>query len=346
VKLIVLFVAIAAFLTGCNSTAPGHSGEASNAGIPETKLDEWSWLSGPNKLDADLAQIPKDSDFEILIPKEDPLNSKSVGWGKINSLYNFIPTDEKSYVVLGGSLVTRIGSFEKKAKWGSWDFVYDATDKEKTAWGPDLTSGEILLPRSAFLSSPADASVENSFEIEASGSYYVLLRLDPTKHHHLCFLNVGRFQIPTVGYIGSRAEMNGQVLERKADGWYFGASRMSKPAGSTDMKHIFERGEDEPVSGSKGAGSVYVIDKSTTTRSPLYAAKNLEFPLDSVGQGGTKKKIQYIQSEGWVAYKPNLTIDKRAALVGTPNGSMIAGADMLAYKIDWEKRWGFLEWKQ
>jgi hypothetical protein len=118
---------------------------------------------------------------------------------------------------------------ERKANWGDWDFVYaDSGLKQSAGWGNALTSGELILPRELFLNIPTDKFVQNSFEIESFGERFVLIRLDPAKGHKLVFLKSGGAQTPTAGYVGSKAEVGGKVLERKADGWYSGTTRLSK----------------------------------------------------------------------------------------------------------------------
>lgn len=52
----------------------------------------------------------------------------------------------------------------------------------------------------------------------------------PPRHRpdRLCFLRQRGRQIPTAGYMGTKAEGNGKILERKADGWYNGTARVSE----------------------------------------------------------------------------------------------------------------------
>jgi hypothetical protein len=340
---LVLGIAAVLLLTGCKGSAPSNPSRQA----ADTKLDEWSWLPGSSKHEADVAQISKDAELELFIPKDDPLASKSVGWGKVGTAFNFIPTEKKSYVVSGGALVSKIGAIEKKAKWGDWDFVQDAAHPQHVSWGHSLTSGEVLLPRAIFVSIPTDAVVQNSFEIEAFGDTYVLIRLDPAKGHRLCFLQVGRLQLPTAGYVGTKAEVDGKILERKTDGWYLSSKKMSQPSSSTNLDGIYAKGDDKPDSGIGGGPSIMILDNKITTENPIYSSKNLEFPLDSEKQDSGKRKQEYIQSEGWLAYSPPISAsDKKAALIDTPKGRMIAGNGLLAYKIDNERRWGFFPWKE
>jgi len=216
--------------TGCGkSSLSGTSGQAA-ASKPVIALDEWSWLPPTTKHDAEVAQIPKDSTIEFSIPENEPLKTDSGGgWGGISDNGEFVPRDKKSYYVRGGALVSNVGPVKRKAEWGDWDFVYaDADLKQHAGWGNALTSGELILPRKVFLDIPADKFVQNSFEIESFGDRFVLIRLDPAKGHRLVFLKSGGSQVPTAGYVGSKAEVGGKILERKLDGWYAGATRLSK----------------------------------------------------------------------------------------------------------------------
>jgi hypothetical protein len=208
-------------------TKPAQSADTK---VSEQKLDMWPWLSKTSKHDAEVAQIPKNTQIEIFIPKDEPLNAESVGYGmKIDPYGNLTPIDKKSYIVKGGALVSKLGPIEKKAEWGDWDFVYeDASHTKKAGWGECLTSGEILLPRNWYGGVPTNFIVQNSYEIESFGDDYVLIHLDPTKGHRLCVFKSGVPHALTAGYIGSKAEVDGKTLERKADGWYSGTTRVSR----------------------------------------------------------------------------------------------------------------------
>jgi hypothetical protein len=219
-------------LAGCGqSTPPSQSSQGADSKVSKHKLDQWSWLPKTTKHDAEIAQIPPNAEIGFSIPKDEPLDAESVGFGmRVDPYGNMTPVDKGSYVVKGGALVSKLGSIEKKAKWGDWDFVYeDASHTKKAGWGPSLTSGEILLPRKWFLDPPTDRFVQNSFEIESFGDDYVLIHLDPTKGHRLCFMKIGSSnKQQTAAFIGSKAEVNGKVFERKADGWYSGNTRLSE----------------------------------------------------------------------------------------------------------------------
>ena len=190
----------------------------------ENSTDSLSWLK-TNKYDKDLSEISEDSEVEYEIPHDEPLDSK--GTGKIDTYGNFTPIDKKSYQITGGALVSTLGTIKKKAKFKDWDFVYeDTTRTKKGGWGPLLVHGEMIVPKSLFSSQLSYVS-QNSFEAESFGEKYVLIRLDSTKGHRLCFWELpdgSRFA--TVGIIGTKVEVGGNIVERKADGWYLGTDKL------------------------------------------------------------------------------------------------------------------------
>jgi ankyrin repeat protein len=223
-RFLVFVLAVSLFAPGCSKSSGSDHPSRSASRKPETRLDDWSWLPGTGKHDSEVALIPKDSPVQFSIPENEPLKTDSGGgWGGISSDGEFVPRDKKSYFVRGGALVSKVGPVERKAKWGDWDFVYsDAELKKHAAWGNALTSGELILPRIVFLNVPTNKFVQNSFEIESFGNRFVLIRLDPAKGHKLVFLKNGNSLIATAGYIGSKAEVGGKILERKPAGWYAG----------------------------------------------------------------------------------------------------------------------------
>jgi len=181
-----------------------------------------------------------------------------------------------------------------------------------------------------------------------------LIHLDPAKGHRLCFLMVGRIQLPTAGYIGTKAEVDSRVLERKADGWYLGSKRMSRASGSTDLERIYASGKDKPDSSE---GRMLVCAPSVRPSAPrlsmdlkkvsaLYNSKILEFPLDSGNHKGSEQKKENVLSEGWLAVVPRSPPDAQTAPLPQSQALWIAGCDGLAYMIQWEKRWGFFSWKE
>ncbi len=148
-KILVLAITIATAIAfiGCKQTSPGQFADSR---APETKLTEWSWLQNSGKHDAEIAQIPKDAEFDLFIPEKEPLVTTSFGWGWVDNFFNFTPAEKKSGSVVSGTLISRIGTYEKKAKWGDWDFVDDSARIEHKGWGYSLTNGEVLLPKETF----------------------------------------------------------------------------------------------------------------------------------------------------------------------------------------------------
>ena len=226
---VAIVMAFAISACGEKSAPPAQATSASQSTVA-AKLDKWSWLPASTRYSAEADSIPKGTQASFHIPREDPLNFKSDGgWGGLDTHGNFVPTDRKSYTVKGGTLISSLGSVQRSAKYGDWDIVYSDVQRTKRAgWGHCLTSGEILMPRLAFGDPPSDMFVQNSYEVEPFGDAFVLIRLDPAKQHKLCFMTNGNSDLSTVYYLGTRAEVGGKVLERKSDGWYAGAVRVSE----------------------------------------------------------------------------------------------------------------------
>ncbi len=219
---LVLAIALAMVVAACSNKS-AQSGAA-------TKLDKWSWLTASSKYSAEASAIPKDAQVSYSIPQDDPLDVKSEGgWGGIDTYGNFLPTDKKSYSVKGGTLVSSVGAIQRKAKFGDWDIVYsDSQRTKRVGWGHCLTSGEILMPRIAFGDPPNNMHVQNSFEVATFGDAMVLIQLDPAKQHRLCFMTNEGSDVSTAHFLGTRAAVGGTVHERKSDGWYVGATRVSQ----------------------------------------------------------------------------------------------------------------------
>lgn len=77
-----------------------------------------------------------------------------------------------------------------------------------------------------FQGQPTDMYVENRYEAEDFGDRHILVRLDPTKSHRVCIVRSGSGFFPTVGFVGSKAELQGVVIERQKDGWYQGSRKI------------------------------------------------------------------------------------------------------------------------
>ena len=225
---ILLALIIPSIFAGCGKSSPSDQAkENTSPKANKTQLDKWSWLPNNTKHDAELTQIPSDAKFRVYFPKDAPLDIKT-GWGKMTSNGEFMPSDKTDVTVKGGSFNSQIGPIEKNAKWGDWSFIYaDASMKEPVAWGVCLTNGEIIIPKSYF-QSPTNYYVQNSFEIESFGESNVLIHIDPAKGHKLCFMKLSNGLPTTAGFIGTKAEVDGKIFERKADGWYLGATKMSE----------------------------------------------------------------------------------------------------------------------
>ena len=104
--------------------ASSPSAPASPPPTPKT-YGKFDWL--PIAAPVSAPQIPKDAQFAIQIPADDPLKGRSTGWGSaIDTNGNVTPKEKKDYAV-SGSLVTRLGPLEKRAKYGDWDFVYQGS---------------------------------------------------------------------------------------------------------------------------------------------------------------------------------------------------------------------------
>lgn len=206
------------------------SSEESPEDRAPAELTAWSWLLSSDEHDLLLDKVPEGAKVAFSIPRDSPLKTHSEGPGGIDTHGNFVPREKNSLVVDGGALESRLGPILRRATWGDWDEVWtDELRTRRSGWGYSLTQGEILLPRSSFESPPPDIHVANLFEIEPFGEGHVLVRLDPAKGHRLCFLEAaGGSRTSTAGFIGSRAIVDGVILERRIDGWYRGETRMSR----------------------------------------------------------------------------------------------------------------------
>lgn len=229
VRLILAVLLVLGGGCGRNDGAAGHPGEA--AGEKQTnpapiKLTEWSWLPASAANSAEVAAIPAGANLALFIPETQPRKTHSEAPGGIDENLNFVPTVRRSLVVDGGALVSKLGPITKNAHWGDWNEAWsDPSHKSRFGWGYCVTAGEVILPRSAFEHQPSNRYAQNAYEIQPFGDKFVLIRLDPAKAHRLCWLDGGG---TTAAWIGSKAEVNGNVLERRADGWYLGTLRMSK----------------------------------------------------------------------------------------------------------------------
>ncbi|MBN1587625.1 MAG: hypothetical protein JW937_09415 [Candidatus Omnitrophica bacterium] len=200
---------LAVFLVGCS-------------GQPETV--SWPPATGVN--DELAARIPEDAQLIGGIAEDDPLSQE--GMSVLGADGNFWPQKGEMRIT-GGSMRTQVGEFEKRAKFTDWDFVYkDKNQTEKLAWGATLTSGDLLLPVEFLTQAPEGIYAENRFEVQDFGDKFVLVHLDPAKGHRVCVLSGGSNMYPTIGAVGSVAELDGVAVTRREDGWYQGSRKVSE----------------------------------------------------------------------------------------------------------------------
>ena len=143
---------------------------------------------------------------------------------------NVSPKEKKDFQITGGSIITKLGAIEKRAKYGEIEFVYQdaALTQKSDRWAFCLTSGEIILPRSIFIDPPKDRFTPNSFSILPINEGYVLLSIDPAKSQRVCMLeNADGSAYPTVGFNGTTVAYANKQYERKSDGWYEGQNKVS-----------------------------------------------------------------------------------------------------------------------
>jgi len=197
------------------------------------------------KYDKEAMQIAAGTKSKIEIPEGNPVIYDGIEETMGGS---FVPK-KGNFRVKSGQLKSGIGPLEKSADFTSWEYIYkDSTKKEIIGWGPCVTGGEVLVSNIFIKSVPADRYVENIFEAEDYGNDCTLIKLDPAKGHKLClFLDLrlpysvngleksvmdgklsGRcaedkspddILISTAGYIGTKAEIQGVLYERKSKGW-------------------------------------------------------------------------------------------------------------------------------
>src|SRR5262249_39842236 len=151
---------------------------------------------------AEAAKLPGDAQIQLRISEQNPLVTKSNGWGRVDIYVDFLPWDQnakpldkKIYTVVGGELITDFGPIQKTARFESWDFVPWKDASQPPRWGHSLTHGEVILPDNSFSISPNDMTCDNYFEIERFGSNSVLLRMDRSRGHRLTWFKLGRLQI-------------------------------------------------------------------------------------------------------------------------------------------------------
>lgn len=208
------------FSESAHSLTSGTRGPVASA--KDSPLDDSSWLPKNSRYSEEAGRIPEGAELVTMIPKDEPLSQK--GTMKITENFELYPDPENRTAVSisGGALVSKVGEVEKKAIFRDWDFLYEdsAFTKPMTKWGPCLTSGQLLVERSAFTNSAEGVFARNFFVAESFGDRYVLITLDPAKGHRLCYLQSRGGHVFTGGLAGTRAEVDGRTLEKRADGWH------------------------------------------------------------------------------------------------------------------------------
>jgi hypothetical protein len=131
---------------------------------------------------------------------------------------------------ISGTVKSRLGSTVREARFGAFGDIF--SDPVMTKHISDaylLTSGEILLPVSELFNEPPhSAYVQNRFDIIDFGPRYVLLNLDPAKKHQLAFIPGEDGFIGTTYWLGTKAEFQNNIVERKEDGWYAGTLKLKE----------------------------------------------------------------------------------------------------------------------
>jgi len=180
--------------------------------------------------------------------------NESVQYSGFLTLNGRTPIPAQSSInVSGGVFVSKVGIVEKKARFGSWDYIYtDSSCSTVVGYGPCLTEGDVIVSALCESHPPRDRFVENSFEAVDFGQSLTLIHLDAAKGHRLClmlgssYFDDGRrwfgtatkaihsaqiygrcdqtegeyVNVLTAHYAGARVLLHGVSLERRIDGWY------------------------------------------------------------------------------------------------------------------------------
>lgn len=204
-RIITLPILLLVFVFGCGKTSTLNS--------PSKEI---IWPPRTSKHDIEAARLPANTQVMLEFSKTDPL--KQEGMTDIDENFNTTP-QEGSYRV-SGTIISKIGTIQKEARITDWTFIRRYPQNEKTkVWGYYVTSGEMLIPKSSLMKASPEMQVSNLFECEDFGENFILIKLDPAKGHKLCLL-VARGITITAGFIGSKVNVEGLMIERKSDGWY------------------------------------------------------------------------------------------------------------------------------
>ncbi len=136
--------------------------------------------------------------------------------------YVFMPV--KGYVV-SGELKTSLGLITKKAKFGSWQYVYTDSSKAKIIdYATCVVSGEMILPMDFIaMPFPANGHVDNKFTAKLLNDSSVLLTFTSSKTDKLCFITFRNSlsTVATVHYDGTIISTGKGVFTRVKGEWSF-----------------------------------------------------------------------------------------------------------------------------
>lgn len=145
--------------------------------------------------------------------------------------HKWVPDNSKEYSITG-SFVTSLGSLQKKAEFGSIDYIYSGWNQSasgKLAWVACLTKGDLILPIEYFEHGPSDRFVDNYFEAVSFGKNWVLISLDPKKQHRFSLeIHEGINFSFTQSYPGTIIKTAKGYVTHRIDGWYFSKLKNDK----------------------------------------------------------------------------------------------------------------------
>jgi len=131
----------------------------------------------------------------------------------------------REFHVSPGRVITRAGPVEMTAEFDDWDYLWQG-DKP-VGWMVALTSGRLVIPRWLLLEAQPGFRTMNSFAVQDYGPHFILITLDRARKHRLGILqdSGGTWRI-SAGTVGSKADVNGEIVVRQADGWYSNGQRV------------------------------------------------------------------------------------------------------------------------
>lgn len=128
-------------------------------------------------------------------------------------------------------LTSTLGTTQVTAKATSWTKLFDKTGTNVTGWGAILSTGRVIVDRSALLEVDPTIHFTNSFAFADSNDKYCLLALGGSDTGKLLLLHSpdkggkGSFRL-VLGSVGSKASHGSSVAECNSDGWYFHGKKL------------------------------------------------------------------------------------------------------------------------